>query len=77
MPFRQRVKISGFESSTLLDRERSGFHDSVGFHSGVPRENAVNDDRLAERALLQGAQSGLLDDRVSVDAEDDSNDLRN
>ena len=39
------------------------------FFSGVPRENRTDKSRLAERALLQGAKSGLLHERVSVDAE--------
>lgn len=64
-----RVKIRGFEESTLLNNERE-FDDTIHFYRGVPRENAVNDDRLAERSLLQGGQSGLLDDRVSIDAEE-------
>lgn len=64
------VRIFGFESSTLLDKERD-FDDTVRFHSGVPRENASSRDRLAERSLLQGGQSGLLDDRVAIDAEEE------
>ncbi len=42
----------------------------VRFYSGVPRENRTDDSRLAERALLQGAKSGLLDDRLANDAKE-------
>ncbi len=56
-------------ATTLVEDGRDNNFGS-SFYSGVPRENAVNTDRLAERALLQGAKSGLLDDRVAVDAEE-------
>lgn len=62
--------ISPFESTTVLDED-----DNVGRHhffEGVPRENRTNKSRLAERALLQGAKSGLLDDRVSVDGVEET-----
>ncbi len=60
---------SEFDETTLVDDGRDNHH-GMSFHSGVPKENRTNNDRLAERALLQGAKSGLLDDRVSVDAEE-------
>ena len=57
--------ISPFESSVVLDEnDNKGNHH---FFEGVPRENRTNKSRLAERALLQGAKSGLLEDRVVVD----------
>ena len=64
------VKIRSYESTTLLENDRS-FDEDIHFYDGVPRENAVNDSRLAERSLLQGAGSGLLHDRVATDAEEE------
>ena len=60
---------SEFDDTTLVDDGRDLDY-GISFHTGVPKENRTNDDRLAERALLQGAKSGLLDDRVAVDAEE-------
>ncbi len=62
-------KISEHDNTTLIDDGRDDVYGQA-FHSGVPRENAVDNSRLAERALLQGAKSGLLDDRVSVTGEE-------
>jgi len=60
--------VSEFDNTTVtpdeVDPERQQRHH---FFEGVPRENRTDKSRLAERALLQGAKSGLLDDRVSVD----------
>ncbi len=62
-----RPAISEFESTTLIEDGRGGY--GTSFYSGIPEENAVDTSRLAERALLQGAKSGLLDDRVAVDGK--------
>ena len=62
-----RPRITEFEQTTLVEDGRD--EHSISFYLGIPAENAVNTDRLAERALLQGAKSGLLDDRVSVTGE--------
>ncbi len=72
MAHRRNVKVRSYEESTLLDADNSHSFDShIHFYSGVPRENASNRDRLAERSLLQGGQSGMLDDRVAIDAEEE------
>lgn len=68
MAFKARVSIE-FDDTTLVEDGRDD-HYGMSFRSGIPKENRANDDRLAERALLQGAKSGLLDDRVAVDAEE-------
>ncbi len=65
-----RPAISEFESTTLIEDGRD--QHGTSFYSGIPEENAVDTSRLAERALLQGAKSGLLDDRVAVDGELDT-----
>ena len=68
MSFRAKVS-SEFDDTTLVEDGRDDRY-GMRFHSGVPLENRANKSRLAERALLQGAKSGLLDDRVSVDGEE-------
>ena len=62
-----RPKVSEFEPTTVYDDGRE--QHSTSFFQGIPHENRVDKSRLAERALLQGAKSGLLDDRVAVDGE--------
>ena len=65
-----RAKFSKeFDETTLVEDGRDDVY-GVDFYSGIPEENRADDSRLAERALLQGAKSGLLDDRVSVNAEE-------
>ncbi len=64
MGFRARVSTD-FDETTLVEDGRDK-HFGMNFHSGIPKENRVDNSRLAERALLQGGKSGLLDDRVSV-----------
>ncbi len=65
-----RPTISGFENTTVTPDDIDHAEQHVHFFRGVPRENRSDDSRLAERALLQGAKSGLLDERVAVDGED-------
>ena len=64
---KHKTRISEFDETTLVEDGRDGH--GTNFYDGIPAENAVNTDRLAERSLLQGAKGGLLDDRVSVDGE--------
>ena len=65
-----KVKIRGFEETAKLDNDERDVTDHIHFYNGVPRENATDTSRLAERASLQGAGSGLLHERASVDGEE-------
>lgn len=65
-----KVRVSSFDiehNTTVTPDEVDTIHQHVHLFSGIPRENRTDKSRLAERALLQGAKSGLLEDRVTVD----------
>lgn len=67
---RLRPHTSEFDNTTVTPDDLDHASQHVHFFSGVPRENRADTSRLAERALLQGAKGGLLDERVAVDAEE-------
>lgn len=71
MALHNKIKIRGFEESAELPEDNSTPQDHIHFFNGVPRENATNNSRLAERASLQGAQSGLLHERASIEGEEE------
>lgn len=58
-------------NTTVTPDEVDPVHQHAHFFSGIPRENRSDRSQLIERALLQGAKSGLLDDRLAIDREDE------
>lgn len=66
-----KVRAVFHGNTTVTPDDVDPVHQHSHFWDGIPRENRPDNSQLAERALLQGGKSGLLDDRVSVDREDE------
>lgn len=65
---KHKIRNPEFADSTVTpDEVHPATHHGTSFWEGVPRENRTDKSRLAERALLQGAKGGLLEERVVVD----------
>ncbi len=60
-----------YGNTTVTPDEVDSVHQHAHFYSGIPRENRSDRSQLIERALLQGAKGGLLDDRLAIDREDE------
>ncbi len=58
-------------NTTVTPDDVDPVHQRAHFFDGIPRENRSDRSQLIERALLQGAKSGLLDDRLAIDREDE------